>query len=131
MPTSRGPESGSKGREDIAYSPFVRYCSMVRSSAWSPLDSTGMDRCGVLEMLSYYKRVGIVMWKDFRSSVRAQMIGAFLAIAILVFQDHYGLIKQADVRANFWSIAWPYALLVLGLFGAHLAKAPKKLDDQR
>src|SRR5690242_20279487 len=27
MPTSRGPESGSKGRELMAYSPFVRYCS--------------------------------------------------------------------------------------------------------
>src|SRR5579863_283963 len=25
IPTSRGPESGSKGREAIAYSPFVRY----------------------------------------------------------------------------------------------------------
>src|SRR5258708_11958953 len=24
MPTSRGPESGSKGREDIVYSPFIR-----------------------------------------------------------------------------------------------------------
>lgn len=81
-------------------------------------------------MLKYYKRVGQVMWKDFRSAVGEQIIGALLAVAILVYQLHYGLIKPSDLRPNLWSICWPYLLLVGALFLVHLIRAPWKLDCQ-
>jgi len=71
------------------------------------------------------------MWEDFTSSVGEQVLGALLVIAILAFQIRYGVIKPEDVRANEWAVAWPYILLIVGFLVFHLARAPKKLDDER
>lgn len=79
-------------------------------------------------MLNYYKRVGQLMWKDFRASMLEQIIGALVAFAILVCQVHFGLIKNQDIRASVWSICWPYLLLGAIFFLVHLVRAPWKLD---
>jgi hypothetical protein len=82
-------------------------------------------------MLAYYKKVVKVMWKDFRSSVAEQLIGALLGIAILVFQIHFGVIKPEDERGNFWSICWPYVLLISGFLVCHLVRAPWKIHHDQ
>jgi hypothetical protein len=78
-------------------------------------------------MFGYYKRVGRLMWKDFRSSVGEQIFGVVIAVAIFIFQAHYGLIKKEDIRVNLWSIGLPYVILVVGLFMWHLVRAPWEL----
>jgi hypothetical protein len=82
-------------------------------------------------MLTYYREVAKVIWKDFRSSVGEQLIGALLVIGILLFQIHFGLIKPEDVRGNLWSICWPYVLLIAGFLVWHLARAPWKVHQDQ
>jgi hypothetical protein len=48
-------------------------------------------------------------------SLREQVVAALLAVLILAFQLHYGVIQRADAPGAWWSIAWPYAIL-LGVF---------------
>jgi hypothetical protein len=80
-------------------------------------------------MREYYTRFFRTLFRDFAASTKEQVIGALLVIGIAVCQIKYGLIKSGDVSANIWSIGWPYAVLVVGLFLYHLIRAPKKLDD--
>lgn len=81
-------------------------------------------------MWDYYKRFGRVLWKGFKAATAEQIIGVLLAIAILVCQIILGVIHREDVRANERSIAWPYVVLVLGLFIWQLIKTPYKLDQR-
>ena len=48
-------------------------------------------------------------------SLREQVVAAVLAVLILAFQLHYGVIQKADAPGAWWSIAWPY-LILLTLF---------------
>jgi hypothetical protein len=82
-------------------------------------------------MRKYYRRVWAKFKEDFLSSTGEQVIGALIVVGIVICQIRYGLIKTEDIKANFWSIAWPYVVLVVGFFVYHLVRAPKKLDDDR
>ncbi|MGB9254979.1 MAG: hypothetical protein WCC25_09115 [Candidatus Korobacteraceae bacterium] len=81
-------------------------------------------------MRKYYRR----FWRRFRDDLKAatgeQVVGALLAVAILICQLHFGVIKPGEFRANFLSIAWPYAALVFFLVVRHMIAVPHKLDEE-
>jgi hypothetical protein len=81
-------------------------------------------------MLSYYKRLFMVLWKDFSKSTRGQVVGALVAVAILVLQIHYGVIGKQEIKGNEWAIALPYTILVLCLFVYHAVHAPWEIDQE-
>jgi hypothetical protein len=61
----------------------------------------------------------------------AQVVGAVITIAILVFQLHYGIIPPSATMASLKSIALPYAVLVLLLVLLSTLTAGVKLDNER
>jgi hypothetical protein len=82
-------------------------------------------------MRAYYKRFGQRFWRDITTATGEQVLGAALTIVILICQIHFGVIKQGEVRANFLSIAWPYAALLGVLCLKHLVRTPHHLDSER
>ena len=82
-------------------------------------------------MLRYYKRLWSAFWKDFKTATREQVIGAVLAVSILLAQWYFGVIKRGEVSRNFWAIMWPYTLLAVAFLLVHLIKAPYRLDVER
>ncbi len=82
-------------------------------------------------MWQYYRRFLRTLWGDFKVATGVQVIALLVAIAIFAFQYRFGLIPEKAVHANFWSIAWPYVGLIVGLFVWHLTRTPYKLDQQR
>ena len=82
-------------------------------------------------MRDYYKRLWRLLRRDFAEATGEQVIGALLVIGILICQIRFGIIKSGEIRANFLSIAWPYALLVAGLFLRHALRTPYELDEER
>jgi hypothetical protein len=56
------------------------------------------------------------------------VIGALLAFGIFVCQLMFGLIPSHLTGANFWSIAWPYGVLLLVLVLWATVQAPVQLD---
>lgn len=81
-------------------------------------------------MREYYKRMFAAFWKDFAKSTAEQVVGALLAVAILVLQIHYEVTKEAEIKGSEWAIAWPYIMLVAAFFLIHLLRVPWKLDQK-
>ena len=81
-------------------------------------------------MLEYCKLILRTFWEDFSKATGEQVIGILLAIGILLFQLHYGLIKLGDMRANLWAIVSPYVVLLVCFLFWHLIRAPWKLHQQ-
>jgi hypothetical protein len=79
-------------------------------------------------MWPYYKRVLEAVWIDFKTATKEQMLGALLAIAILICQIIFGVVHKDDVRGSVWSLVWPYLGLLFALFFWHLLRAPYKLS---
>jgi hypothetical protein len=78
--------------------------------------------------MDYCKRYWRVFGTGLRKSTGEQVIGALLAVVIVICQIHYGLITEVQVNGAYWSIAWPYAILVGGLLLWHLVKTPAEID---
>ena|ERR1035438_849800 len=78
--------------------------------------------------MDYWKRFFGVFWAGLRKSTGEQVIGALLAIAVVIYQIHYGIITEAQVRGAYWSIAWPYVILVGGFVLWHFVKTPVEVD---
>ena len=72
-------------------------------------------------MLNYYKRLWHILWENFKAATLDQMVGAFLAGGILIFQIKFGVVHREDVRGSWWALTWPYLCLGMGLFAKHLA----------
>jgi hypothetical protein len=82
-------------------------------------------------MLDYYKRLSGILWKNFRAATLDQLLGATLAVGILILQVRYGVVHREDVQGSWWALIWPYMCLVVVLFARHLTTSPYKLDQQR
>ena len=63
---------------------------------------------------------------------RGQIVGLILAVLILLYQLHSGLIQSADFkRAGFETIAYPYVTLIILYFLFEAIRAPIVLDRER
>jgi len=58
-------------------------------------------------MMRFAARFGAHLLRSFRERI----VGGVLAILVLVFQLHYGLIRKAEEQGAWWSIIWPYLIL--------------------
>lgn len=72
----------------------------------------------------YWRRYGT----ELRKSTGEQVISALLALTIVIYQIHYGIITRDQTSGAYWSIAWPYVILVGGLLLWHLVKTPAEMD---
>lgn len=87
--------------------------------------------CGRFPSMGYWTRYWKHCWVGVKKSTGEQVIGAVIALAIVVYQIHYGIISKDQVRGAYWSIAWPYAILVGVLLLRHLVKTPAEMDAER
>lgn len=78
--------------------------------------------------MGYGKRYWGVFSSGLKKSTGEQVIGALLAAAIVIYQIHYGIITEAQMKGAYWSIAWPYVILVGVFMLWHLVRAPAQID---
>jgi hypothetical protein len=78
--------------------------------------------------MDYWKRYWRVYWAGLKKSTGEQVIGALLAVAIVIYQIRYGIITTDQINGAYWAIAWPYVILVGGLLLWHLIKTPAEMD---
>lgn len=45
-------------------------------------------------------------------AIGEQVVGGVLAVLVLIFQIRYGLIRKAEETGAWWSIIWPYLIIV-------------------
>lgn len=83
------------------------------------------------EFRSYYRRLWHQVRIDLLRWGRQELIGVLVAVAILFFQIHYGLIPSSLTFAAVKSVGWPYLLLILIILLTAGLKAPVDLDNQR
>ena len=79
--------------------------------------------------MGYWKRYFKVFWAGLMKSTGEQVIGALITLAIVIYQIHYGIITDAQTKGAYWSIAWPYLIMVGGLLLWHLVKTPVEIDS--
>lgn len=79
----------------------------------------------------YYRRFFPALGRDLPGLGKGQMIGAILAMAILLLQIHYGVIPHALTRQAILSFAWPYLVLLVLLALISAVKTPLTLDQAR
>jgi hypothetical protein len=60
----------------------------------------------------------------------SQLLPAIVAILILLYQLHYGLMQKSDLRANELAILWPYIELLIAYMGYEIVRAPLVLDRE-
>jgi hypothetical protein len=84
-----------------------------------------------VEWQAYYKRLWRQLLSDLFRQGGGQVIGVLLALVILVFQLHYGLIPQGTLWFQICSVGWPYLGLMVLLCLWCMGKAPVALDNER
>jgi len=80
---------------------------------------------------SFYGRWAKRWVGDLLKAWKEQLVGAALAIAILISQIRYGIIRPGEIKANAWAIAWPYICLFTLFLIYHFLRAPLILDRNR
>ena len=82
-------------------------------------------------MEHYWSTFGKRFFKDFKSATGEQLIGALLALGILVYQIKYGVVHSADIRGSYLAILWPYVFLVVALFIWHFLRTSHVLHREQ
>jgi len=63
-------------------------------------------------------------WGDIKASVAEQVVGATLALLILIAQIQLGIVSKDAIRVNLLAIMWPYVALIGIFILYHLVRAP-------
>jgi hypothetical protein len=81
--------------------------------------------------LWYYKYFWLRFVRDGLEWGRENLIGFLLTLAILLSQIRLGVLQPANANAEFWSIAYPYAILATVWFLFHFTVTAWRLDRER
>jgi hypothetical protein len=79
-------------------------------------------------MAQYYLRFVRQVWKNVAKLGRSQVVGAILAIGVLLAQLKFGVIERSLAAVNLWSILWPYGILLVAMVIWAMVQAPVQLD---
>jgi hypothetical protein len=80
---------------------------------------------------NYYRRWIAQVVRQVVSFGAEQSVPLILAILILWYQLHYGLIQKNQLHSNELAIFWPYLELLATYLGFQIVRAPLVLDRQR
>lgn len=84
----------------------------------------------IYSYLQYYKYFWLRFVRD--GGWGREAVGGFLiALAILFMQIRMGVLRPGDLNAEFWSIAFPYAILLGAWFVFHFSVTAWRLDRER
>lgn len=81
--------------------------------------------------MGYWKRFNGHFWGDVQKFTASHVIGALLTVGIVAFQVRYGLITHAQTSGAYWSIVWPYLILLGFILLWHCIQTPAELDAER
>jgi hypothetical protein len=81
--------------------------------------------------MGYWKRFGIRYAGHFKRFTRDQMIGILLAVLVVAYQIHYGLVEKARTKGAYLSIALPYVVVFGVLLGWWFISTCYELDAEQ
>jgi hypothetical protein len=114
---------------DVGWPRAQRYIRTITESVISEI----MDEYTYPQYGQYSGKMGRFVsrfFDRFLRSVGEHMIGALLAILIILLQLRYGVIQKANASGVWWSIIWPYVALLSGLTVWHAGQTIYTLREE-